>query len=325
MEPEDDDSLERLLQAVGRRELPPPQAAAEIRAAVHGAWRETVTVRARRRQHYTLFAAAAGIAMAAIGAWLWGPGLLAPTRDLASVSRIVGEIDVRNSAQDPWTPLQATQELTAGMELRTAANSRVALRWRDGGAIRLDQNTMLSVADDRLALRQGAVYLDTEDNAGAKSPGVATSLALVKHLGTRYEVRSTEDGVGVRVRDGKVAVEMPTRRELGFAGEKLQIDSQGRVQRTAIPAYGSSWAWLDAITPPIDIEGLRLSEFLDWVGRETGRKVVYVDASVRSQAEAVILRGTISGLDPQAALTAVLATTRLQPSEGEGDITIASR
>ncbi|HEY5810959.1 MAG TPA: hypothetical protein VIT67_23510, partial [Povalibacter sp.] len=67
--------------------------------------------------------------------------------------------------------------------------------------------------------------------------------------------------------------------------------------------------WATNIAPVFDIERQPLSEFLEWVARETGKQLVYATPEVRARAEQLILRGSVSNLPPEQAFAAVLATT----------------
>jgi len=89
------------------------------------------------------------------------------------------------------------------------------------------------------------------------------------------------------------------------------------VQRSKIAATDASWQWATATAPPFAIADQPLSAFLDWVARETGRKVVYRNTEARTLANSVRLRGSIEGLDANTALAAVLPTTTLQRYEAE--------
>ena len=51
-----------------------------------------------------------------------------------------------------------------------------------------------------------------------------------------------------------------------------------------------------------------LDEFLAWAGRETGRKIVYSSADAAREAEQTQLKGSTSGLSPEAAVAAVFAS-----------------
>jgi hypothetical protein len=72
------------------------------------------------------------------------------------------------------------------------------------------------------------------------------------------------------------------------------------------------------------IEGRSLDEFLAWVGRETGRQVVYTSADAAREAEQTTLRGSVSGLAPEAAVAAVFAAEPgLSHEIGAGQIRVA--
>jgi hypothetical protein len=51
---------------------------------------------------------------------------------------------------------------------------------------------------------------------------------------------------------------------------------------------------------------------LQWTARETGRHLTFSSPEAEATASAVKLRGSIAGLDSDAALAAVLATTQLR-------------
>ncbi len=70
------------------------------------------------------------------------------------------------------------------------------------------------------------------------------------------------------------------------------------------------------------LEDRTLSDFLVWVSKETGRKLVYVTPNVQRSAVGIILHGSISEMDPELALAAVMATTSLSVFEPDGKIVI---
>ncbi len=103
------------------------------------------------------------------------------------------------------------------------------------------------------------------------------------------------------------------------------MESDGAVQRQIIGRSGKDWAWAGEIAPAFEIDERPLPEFLHWVSRETGLEIDYASPVVERQAEAVILRGSVTGLTPAQALTAVLATTELQSVETDGVLLIEAR
>jgi hypothetical protein len=116
----------------------------------------------------------------------------------------------------------------------------------------------------------------------------------------------------VSVREGRVLVTTPTTSNTGEAGQVLRLTSDGEVTRSSLAASDPHWQWATQAAPEFDIDNQSLADFLQWIGRETGRHVVYSTPQAEAAAEAVKLRGSIAGLDADVALTSVLATTQLR-------------
>jgi ferric-dicitrate binding protein FerR (iron transport regulator) len=160
-------------------------------------------------------------------------------------------------------------------------------------------------------LVSGAVYVDS--GAAAASPKMAfvlhTAVGEVRHLGTQYAVRSAGRLVQVNVREGTVAIDRDGDRIIGNAGEQLSLRPGRKVRRTRLPAHDAQWAWVQSIIPPFQIENRPLDEFLTWAARQTGRKLVYTSHAAADLARSVRLKGSVTGLAPDAAVRAVGATT----------------
>jgi ferric-dicitrate binding protein FerR (iron transport regulator) len=308
----DDTDLAALLAAAGPRTLPSPQAMASVRAAVEAEWRATLAAR-QRRHRFTSWAAAAGVAAAALAVWIAQP-LRAPDGVVvASLTRVVGDVQ-QNSGDGRWIPLDAAGSLETGTQLRTGTGGQAALRLDDGVELRLDSRTLVVFEDSQRArLERGAVYLDSHAEPG-RAPAdftLATPIGTVRHLGTQYQARIANEDLRVAIREGRVQVGTKAGDVQGAAGEQLTI-GDGRVERSELAAHAADWNWLATITPPFSLEGRSVDAFLAWAGRETGRTVVYGSPDVEQQARAVILSGTLEGLTPDEAVAAVLSTTSLQ-------------
>jgi ferric-dicitrate binding protein FerR (iron transport regulator) len=308
----DDTDLAALLAAAGPRTLPSPQAMASVRAAVEAEWRATLAAR-QRRHRFTSWAAAAGVAAAALAVWIAQP-LRAPDGVVvASLTRVVGDVQ-QNSGDGRWIPLDAAGSLETGTQLRTGTGGQAALRLDDGVELRLDSRTLVVFEDSQRArLERGAVYLDSHAEPG-RAPAdftLATPIGTVRHLGTQYQARIANEDLRVAIREGRVQVGTKAGDVQGAAGEQLTI-SDGRVERSELAAHAADWNWLATITPPFSLEGRSVDVFLAWAGRETGRTVVYGSPDVEQQAREVILSGTLEGLTPDEAVAAVLSTTSLQ-------------
>jgi ferric-dicitrate binding protein FerR (iron transport regulator) len=293
---------------------------AEVRAAVEAEWRATVAAR-RTRQRTVSWAAAASVAVAAVGIWIAWP-MLQPGHTVAgTVARVVGDVQ-QDAGGGRWTPLAAADSLEAGTRLRTGSTGRAALRLADGVELRLDSGSVIAFEDrDRARLSEGAAYVDsgTEPKAASPSFALETDAGSVRHLGTQYEARIVDGALRVGVREGRVEIASRSRRVQGQAGEQLVL-RDGEVTRSQLPSNAAEWDWISSITPPFSIEGRSVDEFLAWAARETGRTIVYATPEAAQRAREVALRGTVEGLTPEEAVAAVLSTTSLHPSVEAGRI-----
>lgn len=307
----DEAGIEELLRQVGARDEPSADMMREVEAAVHAQWRRIVQERQRRRRFMTFGIAAS--ALLAIGVAVLGVRYLAPTAptQVAQITRIDGHLLVRPQAQTA-REITLAQSVSTGATIQTDDRSRAALRFGDALSLRLDHDTIVKVASaNELVLTAGAVYVDSQ----AQNPQeltIRTDAGSVRHVGTQYQVRTHADEMEVSVREGRVVIANAAGTSSGVAGERIRVTPRGEIVRSTVPAHDPSWRWAAHTAPLFDINERTFAAFADWVGRETGRKVVYASSEAQSAANEVTLRGSIAGLDPDTALTAVLSTTQLR-------------
>lgn len=326
--PPDDDGIEDLLRRVGGREEPSSAVKNEVYAATHAVWASVVTERARqhRRKAWSI---AAGVAAVGIMA-----GALVLTNDrgsreaaapvmVASVARVEGNLRVSGAPNQPVSHRAAGESVAAGELIETDAAARAALAFGSGVSVRLDHGTRIELqAQDRLRLLAGALYVDAPP-PHRSALAIETATALVRHVGTQYLVSTSSDGITVGVREGRVLIEDNGTIHTGEPGEKIELSRDGQVKRTLLPAQHPEWQWANDIAPAFNVEGQTLAAFLEWVARESGRKLVYASEEARVAANQVRLRGSIERLDLNAALIAVLSTIQLrQFDSGDGAIGI---
>ena len=309
--PGEDADLVALLRSVGPRPTPPADFAAEVRAAVAAEWRATVAARQpKRRFTQPWLAIAASVAVVAVAVGIALPRWKAAGGPVAVVTRVMGAAEVRHSIDDTWQPLTATSTVAVSDEIRTSGSGRVALRRPDGLEVRLDTDTQLAFAgDERARLASGGVYVDAgTPGSGSGAFVVGTPYGDVRHVGTQY-VASVHDGaLQVAVREGSIAIDRGQVPVVARAGEALAVREDGSVVRSQVDSHGQAWHWAAAIAPEFAIEGRSLDEFLAWAGRETGRKIVYTSADAAREAEQTMLKGSTTGLAPEAAVAAVFAS-----------------
>jgi ferric-dicitrate binding protein FerR (iron transport regulator) len=308
-----DSSLEELLREVGARDEPSADAMRDVRAAVHAEWQAMVEERRRQRRSIA-WRIAASLVLAVLIATFARRFVEPVPVQVASVVNIDGRM-MYTAEDSEAQPGAVGQAVLVGETIQTDARSRAALAFPSGLSLRIDQATRFTVAAaDRIELSAGALYIDAPTaNASDDSLTISTPAGSVRHVGTQYEVRTHADSIEVSVREGRVLVTAANgSNNTGEAGQMLRLNANGAVTRTMVAATDSQWQWTLEAAPDFDINNQTLSSFLQWIARETGRRVVYSSPRAEAAAAAVKLRGSIAGLDADAALTAVLSTTQLR-------------
>ena len=315
--------VEALLREVGAREQPSPEMTSAVREAVHAEWTHVVGERRRARRRVAALAIAASVAVVGSGTLaLLLPHLRTEPAVIAHVERFVGP-GALLVGDDRLGGLQANTSIRAGQSLRTADNARVALHISPGLELRIDGNSEVKfAAANRIVLSRGAVYVDA--SAPAQALVIETSFGKVQHVGTQYETRVGDGLLRVRVRSGAVTLVSDAGSTTAQAGEQLNV-SMSRVSREPIAVAGPDWQWLAQLAGNFELENRSLADFLKWAGHETGYEIVYDSDRARDAAHQVILHGSVAGLTPDSALTAVLSTTRFTYRQTANRITVSLR
>lgn len=322
-----DDMIAALIRDSGPREDPPMDHYREVLDATHSQWALSVARRRRRRRGLGL---AASIAAALVVVGLMSRVDDADTGPLvvAATDAVVGDIEFRSTTATQWTALTGPDvAITRGMRIRTPGDGRAGLRLEDGTSLRLDQTTEISFdRAGRVRLARGAVYIDTGSDPGpARRVEVVTPAGIVWDVGTQFEVRYREDILTLRIREGRVILEREADEIQGVAGEQVQLDRAGRVERTAFSPFDAEWRWAQAVAPLPYQDTLTVHELLEWVARETGREVHFSEPGLATRASRTILHGNPHRLLPMEALAVMLATTDLTYTvAAEGEILIAA-
>lgn len=308
--PADEAGIEELLRQVGARDEPAADMMREVEAAVHAEWQSMLRDRRRKRAFMTVGIAAS--AVLAIGVSVLGVRYLQPAPiAVAQITRIDGHVLVRPESQAA-REIAVAHSVATGETIQTDDRSRAALRFGDGLSLRLDHDTIVQIAStDELVLTAGALYIDSQ----AQNPQaltIRTDAGSVRHVGTQYQVRTRADEMEVSVREGRVEIANAAGTSSGVAGERIRVTPRGEIVRSTVPAHDPSWRWAAHAAPLFDINERTFAAFAEWVARETGRKVVYASGDAQRTANQVTLRGSIAGLDPDTALSAVLSTTQLR-------------
>ncbi len=321
-----DDDIERVLKAAGLRERVPFEIESAAREHLRREWRAIVAGRRGARRRVGSFALAASVLVAAFALWFVALRPDAAAGPVATMAVALNDVRVRSGWLQGWEPATAGRSLKAGESLETGPDGRAGISIPGIASARLDHDTRIRLASaERLVIERGALYVDSGTGApGDSRLAVETPTGSLRHIGTQYEVRLDGSDVRVRVREGRVEWQSKSGAvERGDAGEQFTIAADGAVKRMQSARYGQTWDWIASTTPAIDIEGRPLADFLAWAGRELGREVVFASPEIRQETAAIVVHGSVAGLTPQQALDAVLATTSVRGSLGQGRIVVA--
>lgn len=301
------------------RPAPPEKDAAEIRQAVFAEW-DAVTGR-RVLLRRIVAGAAASLAIVGLAFVTLGDRPIAPAPTVAHVERVRGAVEVADARGT--SALRIGEPLAAGSTVSTGegyAAVRIA-----GGSLRLAPRTRVTLSGVSSAeLRSGAVYFDSEAQAGTSLLVVVTAAGTVRDVGTQYFASLVSNRLEVGVRDGRVDIDRSEDRVSVTAGELVAVaEGAAGVRRERIETFGGRWEWAEQLAPPFDIDGHSLMEFLTWVSEQTGRAVVFADPAAERTARGAVLSGSID-LDPLPKLAAVLTLTDLRYTLEGGRIVIGS-
>jgi hypothetical protein len=334
---DEEEDVRQLLATAGPRPPIPQEDLDAIAAAARGAWQNEVRRRGgipgrppgRPVRALVLGLAAALALSVGLAWWLLSRTTLVRSATIAQVEAVAGPVHLEAEA-GASRPIAARERVALGAVLQSGGGGRASLRLLDGATVRLDVETRLRfAAADVLELERGAIYIDTEDAASSpRAIEVRTPLGTVRDVGTQFAVRVVapeRETLLVRVRDGEVFTEQRGRTYVTAAGQELVLRRDGKLEQREIAPYGSDWDWVMAASPGFDIEGRSLREFLDWVSRETGWRVVLADEELADSAETIVLHGSLGRLRPDQAPFAVLPGAGLDGELENGRLVVRRR
>lgn len=325
------DAVEALLERASPRPAPPSKDEQMIREAVLAEW-QAVTGKRRVRSQLTRFAVAATVLLAvAVSFNLMRTDGIAPVQ-VASISKSYGSIYVLGE-QATMHRLPEMAVVLSGQTIKTDHDSGIGLAWGSGGSLRIAADTVVEfVAADEVYLHSGRIYFDSTPSqliAAISSGSVASNLRIrtdhgtVTHLGTQYMAYTASDMLEVSVREGEVLIDGKYHDEKAIAGQQLSIAGSSRATVLNIDRHGAAWSWVEETSPLVNTDGRSVDEFLNWVGRETGLRVVYPDESTRQAAIDTVLKGNVN-LKPSEALEFWLQGQDLKWQTDGGTITVSA-
>lgn len=321
----DEDYTVRLLRLAGSRPSVSDERTARVRAAIHPRWQAVSRRRTIRRRSLAgamlLAAAAVLFVMVDRAIRLDQPGT-ARGEVVAAVERVEGTpLRVTGTAAaGPTSVISLNDPVRTGDWIETNGRARVALRFQDGSSVRLDLGSRArALSASALELSSGAVYVDTGRSSGHFE--VRTAVATAHDVGTQFEVRLIDLTLRLRVRTGVVELRSGARSASGRGGTEVVFSAARTLSRPIAP-HGPDWNWTASLAPPMEMEGVTLSAFLERIAREHGWEIRYADAALAREATGIVLHGSVNGLPPRETLDVAITTSGLEHRLENGQLTV---
>lgn len=320
------DPIGSLVGNISARPRPPTVVEQAVYQHVLEDWQRVRTHRQRRKK-VVYWSVAASIMMAIlVRPLLFQPqGASVDAIALGWVENRVGTVSV---LQDNKRVLLASADQASsvfpGQSIITAAKSGASIDWGDGNTVRIDQDTELQLhSKSEIELVSGRIYVDIPPTLGQNPSSVAlrvlTQFGSVNHIGTQFMVSSETGSVQVAVREGSVSIDNNQQVFVTQKGQQTTLGESDRVSHESILTYGADWQWAEQLAPAFELEGKTLDEFLSWVGRESGKQILFDTEAARNIARKTIMHGSIDDA-PLTAMQLVLQTNELSWQEADGKI-----
>jgi len=293
--------------------------AARVRPAVHAAWQQAAAGTRNWKRGVPIAAAAVLVLASALLLLNWRRerGSSPAAAPIATTVFVTSEVVFQHDGQARAG--RVGEGLRPGTRI-TTYGGRTAIVLVNGVELRLDSNTDMTLdTEQRMSLARGALYLDSSHRTGPpETVAIVARGSVIRDVGTRYEVRLSDQELRVRVRDGRVEVSGAFGIREADGGGQLRMTPSGILSGRASTS-GADWDWIVRAARPPQFEGRPLPEFLAWAEREGGRSIRFADPALERANAATIVYGAIEGLTVDEALDVVLSSCGLA-RRTDGDV-----
>jgi len=306
--PGDADALAKIIRSAGKRPEPRAEDYERVLHASLNAWRRSV----RRRRLFQSLAVAATVAILGIGVFVLTETEKTAPGPAATIVLVRGRVEAEDASGTRVELGTGRATINAGTRFRTLGGAGAAFTREDGTSVRLDRATEIAfTAPARIELARGTIYVDSGVGHGTPTE-VATRFGTVRDLGTQFEVRTSADGLRIRVREGVVELYESPRapRVMSTGHEQLTVAVSGEIRRSAVAPDSSDWEWATSLAAAPDIGGHTVYEIVTWIARESGKDLRFADAAAERRAREALLSGKSGDLTPLELLDVVIGTVQ---------------
>ncbi len=310
--------VERLLGNVDKRpELP---VHLETQWRNHFAAELNQTTASHKRHNRVIGSIAACIALCVLSVLLLSSQQTKPQLPLANISHKIGAIKLDGQLLDKQKLLFEEQVL------RTDNSSFASLNF-NGHNVRINNDTEITLYQNRVFINKGSVYIDTVKQTQQAPLLIDTNFGNVSHLGTQFIVRVDKQGLYAAVREGAISINTGNKQDSIYKANEqyaklIHVDHTGVVSDSSIPKHTGIWTWVNEIHSPYPAQNGNLDSYLQWAARELGYNVVYKPNAL-SHAKANHLNGDLSQENIHTTIQLISRMSLLDISQKEGNLYIS--
>ena len=322
--------VSELLEKAGERTNPSQATKQASYAALATEWQMTVNARRRKKSlSWGAIAASLVLAVFVLQSEFHNPTHPVEPRNFGVIAKLAGNQVYR--LKDDSSALQAlsTEEMiVTGDQLIVENDSSLSILYGVTGDLRVNKHSTIKIEGrDEIRLVRGQIYYDSRPEGNSNTENnkltVTTSQGTLTHHGTQFMMSVIEGRLSVLVREGYTEIESKHGSIRVEAGHSVSLVNEKLIARQIITSYGEEWHWIEPLAMQFDYDGQSLMKFLEWVGRETGRSVVFVDDIAEAQARSIILHGAVD-LPPMQALAIRLKTSGLEYHSKDSKIVVSN-
>lgn len=320
----DEAEVDRILRRGLHVDEPSPESLARVRKATERAWRAKVESGQRTRQRLSVAAAASLLLVTSAGFGLFTNFRQSSHGELAA--HLVAFV-APGVTEEHFFDREQTLSTGAGLRAhrRYDIHGQALIQLEDGGSLRVAPGSEIEIlAKDDVRLERGELYVDIPAGTHTNSAFTArTAAGEFRHVGTQFSLAVIQGETRLRVREGSVRWLAAGDESMVEAGTELLLRNGTKVRERAFAASDAEWEWIANTTPDFEIDDRPLEDFLVWVARESGRKLVLADELTRKQVMTIRMHGSVRGLTPMQALSAVMSATQLHYELSHGQIRVS--
>lgn len=320
----EDNKVEQILKGAGRR-TPIPD---DVRGRLESSFRAELG-KSQRQQRNTRFTAIGALAASVfVGFFLL---LNSPTSvDRETVANVLFDKGEVNWSFDSDTgPLRKGNVIAKGDVIRTTEGSASISPEGSMINIRLAAGTeIVFESNETVRLNHGSIYVDADPEAPHFPMVILANGLSVEHIGTQYLVSRQGMTIEIAVREGEVEIEngldtIRSQSENGL-GEVVMFQDGDLKEQSVVSTFDSRWAWASELAPALETDNLEISEFLEWVSRQSGYEIVYENVEIE---EDHYIRGSIDTTNVFESLEVAITSSPFTAivDEARGQIIVATR